>query len=192
LANKEKNRKKNMLYYFSKFILEKKVSNIMEANLRKSKKSKKNTSPLLLTKNISISLPAHLIHKINQMELSGQGVNMSKTIRFILEDYFEASENGKVFQSLQKDHILVPVDLYAELKSIGKVTIKSRALKGELELVSLYGNEYVQLSKDDPLNIYAQTQTCRDEVSAMQKQVNEIMENYEEIFKELKSIKNSK
>lgn len=156
---------------------------------KKTKSSKKSATPLSLTKNISISLPSHLINKLNQMELSGRGVNTSKTIRFILEDYFETNAENNIFKSLQKDHILVPVDLYAELKSIGKITIKNRALKGELELIYLYGNEYVQLSKDDPLNIYAQTQIYHDEVVAVQKQINEMAENYEELFKELKSIK---
>ena len=37
------------------------------------------------TKNFSVSLPKHLVAKLNQLDKSGAGgINLSKTIRYIL------------------------------------------------------------------------------------------------------------
>lgn len=145
-----------------------------------------------LTKGVTVTLPQFLIDRLNQMELSGQGVNISKTIRFILEDYFTTDGNGKIFQELKDDEILLPIDLYASIMKIGKIAVRSRVTKGEIEILVIYGSEYVKLPKDDPINIYGQIKLYRNELKNVQNQVKELEENYRilnEKFVELKSAK---
>lgn len=142
-----------------------------------------------LTKAITITLPLYIIERLNQMELSGQGINTSKTIRFILEDYFTTDGNGKIFQELKDDEILLPIDLYASIMQIGKIAVRSRAAKGEIEISVIYGSEFVKLPKDDPINIYGQVKLYRNEMKNIQNQVKELEENYRilnEKFSELK------
>ena len=142
-----------------------------------------------LTKSQSITLPQYLIDRLNQMELSGQGVNISKTIRFILEDYFTTDGNGKIFQELKDDEILLPIDLYASIMQIGKIAVRSRATKGDIEITVIYGHEYVKLPKDDPINIYGQVKLYRNEIKNMQNQIKELEENYKTISSQFSALK---
>jgi len=149
-----------------------------------AKKKKESTEELPIvaphmTKNISITLPNYLIGRLGQLEMSGiGGVNVSKTIRYIVEDYLGLDNSGKVFENLSKEHIYMPVDLYADLMKIGKLTLKNRASKGELKVVSSFGNEYVQLSKEDAINFYAQLKMYREEVVEVKKRLTELEEAY--------------
>lgn len=141
-----------------------------------------------LTKNISITLPIHLINRLNNLEMSGSGINVSKTIRYILEDYIGVDGNGKVFQNLSKEDVYVPVDLYVDLMQIGKLTLKNRATKGEIRIVSSFGNDYVQMDKDNAMNFYAQLKMYREEVKEMKKRMDEVEEAYSQMGELIKIV----
>ncbi|AHJ13132.1 hypothetical protein [Sulfurospirillum multivorans] len=149
------------------------------ANKKKQPNEVAPIVPPLMTRNISITLPNYLIGRLSQLEMSGiGGVNVSKTIRYIVEDYLGLDNSGKIFENLSREDIYMPVDLYVELMKIGKLTLKNRAAKGEVKVVSSFGQEYVQLSKEDAINFYAQLKMYREEVVEVKKRLTELEEAY--------------
>lgn len=136
-------------------------------------------SQIPTTKGISITLPIPLIDKLNQLDISGQGVNVSRAIRFILEEYFEATGNGDIFPKIDPHSCLVPIDLYSELLGIGKITIKSRAAKGEIKIISMFNTDFVQLDKNDVINYFAQVLLLKNEMKEVKSQIAELHTNYD-------------
>ena len=100
------------------------------------------------TKALSITLPATLIEKLNQLEVSGHGVNTSRAIRYILEEYF-AVAGDTIIPTIAPDEALYPVELLAKIIGVGKITIRNRAAKGDFKIVHILNTEFVQMNKDD-------------------------------------------
>ena len=176
-----------MLYFYTNLTIK---DNAM-ARTKKEKKENAATPTVqpLMTKNISITLPNYLIGRLGQLEMSGiGGVNVSKTIRYIVEDYLVLNYSAKIFESLSKEHIYMPVDLYTDLMKIGKLTLKNRAAKGEVKVVSSFGNEYVQLSKEDDFNFYAQLKMYREGVVEVKKRLTELEEAYGQMGDLIKTV----
>lgn len=144
------------------------------------------------TKGISITLPVPLIDKLNQLDISGQGVNVSRAIRFILEEYFEATGDGDIFPKIDPQSCLIPTDLYSELLGIGKITIKSRASKGEIKIISMFNTDFVQLDKDDILNYFAQVQLLKKEVKEVKSAIVDLRSHYDMFNTVIKEFQQSK
>lgn len=142
----------------------------------KVKKIQINNIPT--TKGISITLPVTLIDKLNELALASQGSNISRAVRFILEDYFAVLGDGTAFPAFNDQETLVPVDFYAKVMNVGKITIKNRVKKGELEVVTMFNTDFVRCSKDDIINHYSQVQMLKEEVAILKDKVKEIEKNY--------------
>lgn len=72
---------------------------------------------------------------------------------------------------------------------IGKIAVRSRATKGDIEITVIFGHEYVKLPKDDPINIYGQIKIYRNEIKNMQNQIKELEENYKTISSQFSAFK---
>ena len=147
------------------------------------------------TKNFSVSLPKHLVAKLNQLDKSGAGgINLSKTIRYILEQFLQEDGLGKLLETNPND-VFCPVDLYLEIMKIGRITLKNRAARDEVKLVSSFGNEYVLLSKDEILNIFVQMQIYQKEVQGLKDKVSEledVISTYSDFEKRISALEKSK
>ena len=129
--------------------------------------TKINTNPN--TKGLTITLPVNIIEKLSIFVSSNKGFNVSKTIRLILEDFFESGEYSEKFKEVKKDDMLVPVDTYADIMGLGKVALQTRATKGLIKIVTIYDTDYVVANKDDILNIFAQFKLLRERVEVLEK-----------------------
>jgi len=126
-----------------------------------------NTNPN--TRALSITLPIDLIEKLSIFVSSNKGFNTSKTIRLILEDFFESGKYGEKFKDINKNDMLVPVETYAEVMGLGKVALQTRASKGQIKVVSIYDTDYIVADKDDVLNVFAQFKLLRERVEVLEK-----------------------
>ena len=89
-----------MLYFLIKLLI---VKDTVMARKKKEPNEVAPIVPPLMTRNISITLPNYLIGRLSQLEMSGVGgVNVSKTIRYIVEDYLGLDNGGKVFENLSR------------------------------------------------------------------------------------------
>ena len=129
--------------------------------------TKINTNPN--TKALSITLPVDLIEKLTIFISSNKGFNVSKTIRLILEDFFETGEYSEKFKDISKNDMLVPVDTYADIMGLGKVALQTRATKGLIKIVTIYDTDYIVADKDDVLNVFAQFKLLRERVEVLEK-----------------------
>ena len=143
----------------------------------KVKKLQINNIPT--TKGMSITLPITLIDKLNELALASQGSNISRAVRFILEDYFAVLGDGEAFPSFNDNETLVPVDLYAKVMNVGKITIKNRVKKGELEVVTMFNTDFIRCTKDDIINHFAQVEMLKEEIALLKNKVKEIEKNYD-------------
>ena len=78
---------------------------------------------------------------------------------------------------------------------IGRITLKNRAARNEVKLVSSFGNEYVLLSKDDILNIFAQMLIYQKEVQTVKDKISEledVISTYTDIEKRISALEKSK
>ena len=143
------------------------------------------------TRSLSISLPTELVDKLNIFVSSEKGLNISKTIRYILEDFFSNNGQKELFPKLENDDFLVPVELYSEILGIGKAAVQSRAIKGKLEIVSLYDMDFIRATKDDIINIYAQTLDLKKRVNYITEALLHMQESERlaQLEKEVKEIK---
>ena len=129
--------------------------------------TKINTNPNI--KALSITLPVDLIEKLTIFISSNKGFNVSKTIRLILEDFFETGEYSEKFKDISKNDMLVPVDTYADIMGLGKVALQTRATKGLIKIVTIYDTDYIVADKDDVLNVFAQFKLLRERVEVLEK-----------------------
>jgi len=129
--------------------------------------TKINTNPN--TKALSITLPVDLIEKLSIFVSSNKGFNVSKTIRLILEDFFESGEYSEKFKDINKNDMLVPVDTYAEIMGLGKVALQTRATKGQIKIVTIYDTDYIVAGENDVLNVFAQFKLLRERVETLEK-----------------------
>jgi len=129
--------------------------------------TKINTNPN--TKALSITLPVDLIEKLSIFISSNKGFNVSKTIRLILEDFFESGEYSEKFKDINRDDMLVPVDTYAGIMGLGKVALQTRATKGQIKIVTIYDTDYIVADKNDVLNVFAQFKLLRERVEVLEK-----------------------
>ena len=159
------------------------------------KKQKTRVTPIPTSKGISITLPVGLIDKLNQLSESGQGINISRAIRFILEDYFASVGDGSPFPEFKEKECLITLDLYSALMKMGKFAIKNQAAKGELRIVNFFDTDFVQLDENDMINYYAQVQLIRQEVARMKEELSEVKlysEPINELYTELNKLKKTK
>lgn len=129
--------------------------------------TKINTNPN--TKALSITLPVDLIEKLSIFISSNKGFNVSKTIRLILEDFFESGEYSEKFKDINRNDMLVPVDTYAGIMGLGKVALQTRATKGQIKIVTIYDTDYIVADKNDVLNVFAQFKLLRERVEVLEK-----------------------
>lgn len=129
--------------------------------------TKINTNPN--TKALSITLPVDLIEKLSIFVSSNKGFNVSKTIRLILEDFFESGEYSEKFKNINKDDMLVPIDTYAGIMGLGKVALQTRATKGQIKIVTIYDTDYIVADNNDVLNVFAQFKLLRERVEVLEK-----------------------
>ena len=130
-------------------------------------RTKINTNPN--SKALSITLPMDLIEKLSIFVSSNKGFNVSKTIRLILEDFFESGEYSEKFKDINRDDMLVPVDTYAEIMGLGKVALQTRATKGQIKIVTIYDTDYIVADKDDVINVFAQFKLLKERVEKLEK-----------------------
>lgn len=129
--------------------------------------TKINTNPN--TKALSITLPVNLVEKLSIFISSKKGFNVSKTIRLVLEDFFESGEYSEKFKEISKNDMLVPVDTYADVMGIGKTALQTRATKGLVKIITVYDTDYIVANKDDVLNVFAQFKLLRERVELLEK-----------------------
>ena len=129
--------------------------------------AKINTNPN--TKALSITLPVDLIEKLSIFVSSNKGFNVSKTIRLILEDFFESGEYKDKFKDIRENDMLVPVETYAEIMGLGKVALQTRATKGLIKIVTIYDTDYIVASEDDILNVFSQFKLLKNRVEEIEK-----------------------
>lgn len=126
-----------------------------------------NTNPN--TKALSITLPVDLVEKLSIFISSKKGFNVSKTIRLVLEEFFETGEYSEKFKEVSKNDMLVPIDTYAEIMGIGKVALQTRASKGLIKVVTIYDTDYIVADENDVLNVFAQFKMLRERVEKLEK-----------------------
>jgi len=143
------------------------------------------------TRNLSISLPTELADKLNIFVSSERGLNISKTIRFVLEDFFANNGGKDLFPKLENNDFLVPVELYSEILGIGKAAVQTRAIKGQLEIVTLYDSDFIKAKKDDVINIFAQVLDLKKRVDDITETLLHMQENKRvaKLEKELKDLR---
>lgn len=140
------------------------------------------------TKALSITLPIPLVDKLTQLSASSRGINISRAIRFVLEEYFAINGDGELFPEINKSDCLVPVDLYAKIMNVGKITIKNRAAKGEVNIVTMFNTDFVKCDKDDIINYFAQVQIYKKEVEELK---IKLYEKYNELEKKVNLLANA-
>jgi len=129
--------------------------------------TKINTNPN--TRALSITLPVDLIEKLSIFVSSNKGFNVSKTIRLILEEFFESGEYSEKFKDINQNDMLVPVDTYANIMGIGKVALQSRATKGQIKIATMYDTDYIVAKENDILNVFSQFKMLRERVEVLEK-----------------------
>lgn len=157
--------KKHVILFYRKNIIKR---------INVPRKKKNPTSDSSMMTNISITLPVSLITKIQNLDISGTGSNnTSKTIRCIVENFLDENGAGEVYIP-QKGEVLVPIKNYEELASVGRLTLKNRAAKGEIKIITSFGNEYVVVDKDNIFNIFAQMLLYKEEVKNLRQKFQDL------------------
>lgn len=126
------------------------------------------------TKSVSMLLSSSIVSKLQNLDISGTGtMNLSKTVRSILENFLDSNGSAEVFIP-KKGEIFVPIEMYEELVQVGKLTLKNRAAKGEIKITMSFGNEYVVLDENETLNVFAQMVLYKQEVASLKAKFQEL------------------
>ena len=140
-----------------------------------------------------VSISKYAVFSLNHYQIAQIRKQQSKKYK-ILEQFIQDDGFGKLLETNPND-VFCPVDLYLEIMQIGRITLKNRAARDEVKLVSSFGNEYVLLNKEDILNIFVQMQIYRKEVQGLKDKVSEledVISTYAEHEKRISALEKSK
>lgn len=123
------------------------------------------------TVQTSITLPSDIMEKIDILATSLPNKNISKTITFILEKFFDNEDFFSMCLKLTANEMLVPITLYKKIENISEIGFRGQVERGDIRIVNIGITDYVLIDEDSYKNCYLGIAVLKEQQSETTEQL---------------------